>query len=123
MDQLFSRKTIDLIGRICLAAVFVNAVPVKITKFSSVVETISSRGIPDLLSPILLFAAILCLIAGSFSFIFLEKQKVGASLLLIFIVPTTIIFHLFPFQPQAVILNLGLIGGLILSLTRSKSIE
>ena len=123
MDYRIFRKSIDVLGRICLTAVFINAVPIKITKFSYVVSTITDRGIPGSLGKILLLAAIILLVLGSLILIIGEDQKLGASLLLIFLIPTTIIFHLFPFQPQVVFLNLSLIGGLTLALTRSKFIE
>ena len=106
-----------------MAAVFVVAVPSKITKFSSVVGSISGQGIPEPLAPFLLVAAILCLVVGSVLLLFGNNQRLGASLLLIFLVPTTIIFHVFPFQPKALFMNLGLIGGLTLALTRPKFIE
>ena len=116
-------KSADFLGRLCLSAVFVVAVPSKITKFSSVVEAISGQGIPPALAPFLLLAAIACLVVGSALLLFGKNQKLGASLLLIFLVPTTIIFHAFPFQPKALFMNLGLIGGLTLAFTRSKFIE
>ncbi len=120
MHRPLLHKSIDVIGRICLAAVFVIAIPVKITKFSSVVEAIAGRGIPEPLAAFLLLCAISCVIAGSALLIFSKDQKIGASLLLIFLIPTTIIFHIFPFQPKAVFMNLGLIGGLTIALTRPK---
>ena len=123
MDYRILRKSTDFLGRICLAAVFVNAVPVKITKFSTVVNSIKDRGIPEPLAQLLLLAAIIILILGSLSIVIGKDQKLGASLLLTFLIPTTIIFHLSPFQSQAVFLNLGLIGGLTLALTRSKFTE
>ena len=123
MNQKLVRRSVDLIGRFCLAAVFVIAVPVKITKFSSVVGAIVSRGIPEPLSVLLLVAAIACLVVGPVLLLIGKKQKIGAALLLTFLVPTTIIFHLFPFQSQAVFMNLGLIGGLTLALTRPDLTE
>ena len=39
-------------------------------------------------------------------------------MLLLFLVPTTLIFHTFPID-AGFLMNLALIGGLILSLTRS----
>ena len=62
--------------------------------------------------------AIICLILGSGFFIFGENQKIGAVFLLLFLIPTTIIFHLFPFQQRAVFINLGLIGGLTIAAIR-----
>ena len=120
MNQSLIHRSVDLIGRICLSAVFVIAVPVKITKFSSVVGAIVERGIPEPLAAFLLIAAIGCLVGGSLLIVFCENQKIGATLLLGFLIPTTIIFHLFPFQSKAVFMNLGIIGGLTLALTRPK---
>ncbi|HGY5543611.1 MAG TPA: DoxX family protein [Prochlorococcus sp.] len=123
MRQLLGRKSIDFIARVCLSAVFIVAIPPKIINFSSVVDAIARRGIPQPLALFLLVAAIACLVVGSALLIFGKNQILGASLLLIFIVPTTIIFHLFPFQAKAVFMNLGLIGGLILALTRTSLID
>ena len=123
MNQKLVRRSVDLIGRVCLAAVFVIAVPVKITKFSSVVGAIVSRGIPEPLAALFLVAAIACLVVGPVLLVLGKNQKIGATLLLTFLLPTTIIFHLFPFQAKAVFMNLGLIGGLTLALTRPDLTE
>tara|TARA_B100000161_G_scaffold222101_1_gene167484 strand:- start:133 stop:312 length:180 start_codon:yes stop_codon:yes gene_type:complete len=55
---------------------------------------------------------------GSGFFIFGENQKIGSVFLLLFLIPTTIIFHVFPFNQKAVLMNLGLIGGLIITAIR-----
>ena len=47
-----------------------------------------------------------------------EIQKIGSAFLLLFLIPTTIIFHVFPFHQRAVFINLGLIGGLIIAALR-----
>ena len=47
-----------------------------------------------------------------------ENQKIGSVFLLLFLIPTTIIFHLFPFHQRAVFINLGLTGGLIIAAIR-----
>ena len=86
--------------------------------FEITVEYISSKGIPYQISSILLVGEIICLILGSGFFIFGENQKIGAVFLLLFLIPTTIIFHLFPFHQRAVFMNLGLIGGLIIAAIR-----
>jgi len=62
--------------------------------------------------------AIICLILGSGFFIFGENQKIGSVFLLLFIIPTTIIFHVYPFHQRAVFINLALIGGLIITAIR-----
>ena len=86
--------------------------------FERTVEYISSKGIPEPISSILLVGAIICLILGSGFFIFGENQKIGSVFLLLFLIPTTIIFHLFPFHQRAVFMNLALIGGLIITAIR-----
>jgi len=82
------------------------------------VEYASSKGIPDPLASVLIVAAIICLILGSGFFIFAGNQKIGSVFLLLFLIPTTIIFHIFPFHQKAVLMNLGLIGGLIITAIR-----
>ncbi len=120
MPSLSIQKCLDYLGRACLAAIFIIAIPVKITNFSNVVSSIVSRGIPEPIALVLLLLAIVLLIIGTILLIFSNNQKIGASLLIIFLVPTTIIFHIVPFQTQAVFVNLGLIGGLIIAMTRPE---
>ena len=112
-------QSIDFLGRLCLSTTFAIAIPPKIFKFSSVANSIASKGIPLSLATFLLFIAIVCLIGGVGFLLFGKDQRIGPSLLLIFLVPTTLIMHTFPFQSLAIFMNLGLIGGLILALTRS----
>ena len=116
-----SEQMRNLIGRILISAIFIYAIPGKIINFERTVEVISNKNIPPTLSTLLLLLAIACLIFGSILFISGFKQKVGAYLLLIFIIPTTFIFHLSPFQIKAVLMNAALIGGLLLGLSNTKS--
>jgi len=113
-------QTKNLIGRILISAIFIYAIPSKIINFDRTVEVISDKNISPILAPILLFLAIICLIFGSILFISGFKQRLGASLLLVFIIPTTIIFHFSPFQIKAVLMNAGIIGGLVLGLNNVK---
>ena len=113
-------QTRNLIGRILISAIFIYAIPGKIINFGRTVEVISNKNIPTTLAPFLLVLAIICLIFGSILFISGFKQKLGAYLLLIFIVPTTFIFHFFPFQIKAILMNTSLIGGLLLGLNNEK---
>ena len=109
---------LDFLARVAISAIFISAIPGKITGFGRTVEYISSKGIPDPISSILLVGAIICLTLGSGFFIFGGNQKIGAAFLLLFLVPTTLIFHVFPFHQRAVFMNLGLIGGLLISALR-----
>ena len=62
---------------------------------------------PDLLAAILL--------------VFGGDTILGASLLLVFLVPTTLIFHAFPFETIPFLMNLALIGALMLAISRSTA--
>ena len=119
---IFKNKSIksflDFFSRVSITALFISAIPSKINGFEKTVQFISSKGIPYPISSILLVGAIICLILGSGFFIFGENQKIGSVFLLLFIIPTTIIFHVFPFHQRAVLMNLGLIGGLIIAAIR-----
>ena len=112
--------TKNLIGRILISAIFIYAIPGKIINFEQTVEVVSNKNIPHTLVPFLLLLAIICLIFGSTLFISGFKQRLGAYLLLIFIVPTIFIFHFSPFQIKAVLMNAGLVGGLNLGMNNVK---
>ena len=113
-----TRTFLDFFSKMSISAIFISSIPGKIYDFERTVEYISSKGIPEPISSILLVGAIICLILGSGFFIFGKNQKIGSIFLLVFLVPTTIIFHFFPFHQRAVFMNLGLIGGLIIAAIR-----
>ena len=121
-NSIFKNKDInsflDFVSRVAISAIFLSAIPGKIIGFERTVEYISSKGIPVPISSVLLIGAIICLIVGSAFFIFGENQKIGSVFLLLFLIPTTIIFHVFPFHQKALFMNLGLIGGLIIAAIR-----
>ena len=114
------KNFLDFIARVAISSIFISAIPGKLTGFSKTVEYISSKGIPDPFASILLVGAIICLILGSGFFIFGEDQKIGAIFLLLFLIPTTIIFHVFPFHQRAVFMNISLIGGLLITALREQ---
>ena len=125
MKNLLIKKNIfknffDFIARVAISSIFVSAIPGKITNFAKTVDYISLNGIPDPIASVLLVGAIVCLTLGSGFFIFGGNQKIGASFLLLFLIPTTIIFHVFPFHQKAVLTNLGLIGGLFIAALRDQ---
>ena len=112
------KSFLDFFSRVAISAIFISSIPGKINGFEKTVEYITSKGIPDTLASILLVGAIICLIMGSGFFIFGENQKIGSTFLLLFLIPTTIIFHVFPFHQRAVFMNIGLMGGLIITAIR-----
>tara|TARA_Y100001968_G_C18737076_1_gene427156 strand:- start:31 stop:426 length:396 start_codon:yes stop_codon:yes gene_type:complete len=115
-----SKQVQNLIGRILISAIFIYSIPGKIVNFEKTLEVIITKNVPALIAPLLLVSAICCLILGSILFISGFKQRLGASLLILFIVPTTFIFHFYPFQIRAVLMNTGLVGGLILGINNVK---
>ena len=118
--SLSPTRVMDFVGRAAMSAVFVQAVPGKLTDFSGNTAFIASKGIPEPIANVLLVSAIIVLIAGSILVVFGSNTKLGASLLLVFLVPTTLIFHTFPID-AGFYMNLSLIGGLILAITRSTN--
>ena len=112
--------SLNFLAKLFLSAIFVNAIPSKITNFGSQAQYITSRGFPEPLSNLLLIAAIAILLSGSILLIFSNKTKLACSLLLIFLVPTTIIFHLVPLQFMAIARNLSLIGGLLIAIDKTN---
>ena len=124
-NLIFKNKSktrfLDFIARASISSIFIYAIPLKIISFEKTVEYISSKGIPDPISSILLVASIICLTLGSGFFIFGRNQKIGATFLLLFLIPTTIIFHLFPLQQNAFLINLGLTGGILITALRDQN--
>ena len=121
LKNKFIKSFLDFFSRVALSAIFISAIPGKINGFEKTVEYISSKGIPDPIASFLLVGAIISLILGSGFFIFGENQKIGSLFLLLFLIPTTIIFHVFPFHQRAVLMNLGLMGGLIIAVVREPT--
>ena len=113
-------KLFDFLGRVLMAAVFVNALPAKLTDFAGTSAYIASKGVPAGLANVLLVGAIVALIAGTILLVFGADTTLGASLLLVFLVPTTLIFHTFPVD-GGFFMNLALIGGLLLAITRARA--
>lgn len=83
---------LTVVGRIMLATIFLmSAVGNKIPKFNDVAGYMASEGVP--MPKVMLAGAIAFLIAGSLSIIFGFRAKIGATLLLIFLVLATYFFH------------------------------
>ncbi len=106
---------LDGIARLLLCLVFLHAVIGKLTGFGAVAERIASRGIP--LAPVLLAAAVVLMVVGSVLVISGVRSRLGAILLLLFLVPTTLLFHGDVADPQEriqLLKNLSIMGGLLL---------
>ncbi len=107
------QKYYTLIGRIFLSLIFLFAGFGKITNFEGTQQYMSAHSIP--LTGLFLILASLFRSIGSISIIFGFKAKWGSLLLILFLIPTTLIFHTnFSDQIQIIMFlkNLGLMGGL-----------
>jgi len=91
-----------LLGRLMLAAIFLMAaVGQSIPKFSDTAASMEAEGVPA--PKIMLGGAILFLIAGSLSIAAGFKARIGATLLLVFLLLVTYFFHDFWTQEDPVV--------------------
>jgi putative oxidoreductase len=113
---------LSVLGRVMLCTIFfMAAVGNKIPHFSAVAEVMAKVGIPA--PQVMLAGAIVFLIAGSLQVILGYHSRIGAALLLVFLVLATYYFHAFwkLSDPQAqqeqmiqFMKNLGLMGAMVL---------
>ena len=106
---------IDGIARLLLCLVFVHAVVNKLIGFQATSTMMTVRGLP--LAPLLLTLAMVLMAIGSALVISGWRRRLGAILLLVFLVPTTLIFHTELAQPDqriALFKNLAIMAGLLL---------
>ncbi|NEP18091.1 MAG: DoxX family protein [Leptolyngbya sp. SIO4C1] len=107
-------KYLPLAARICLALIFLNAGINHALGFAGFANMLSQQ-LP--LGPLLAVGTIVFQLLGALSLILGYKVKVGAVLLIIFLIPASLLFHNFladPSQLNAFLKNLGLVGGLLL---------
>lgn len=113
---------VSVVGRVLLCTIFfMAAVGNKIPNFQAVAAVMAKVGIPA--PQVMLAGAIVFLIAGSVSIVLGYRARIGASLLLIFLVLATYYFHNFwsLSDPQAkqeqmiqFMKNLSMMGAMIL---------
>jgi putative oxidoreductase len=86
------QNLLSLIARIMIATIFLlSGVGNKIPNFTSVADYMASEGVP--LPQLMLVGAIAFLILGSLSVITGYQIRIGASLLLVFLILATYFFH------------------------------
>jgi putative oxidoreductase len=116
MTEPFSRLSVlNRIARVLLCLVFVHAVIGKLTGFAGVTGAIAAKGLP--LAPLLLVAAMGLMAVGSALVISGWRGRLGAVLLLLFLVPTTLLFHGDvgdAAERIQLFKNLAIMGGLLL---------
>jgi putative oxidoreductase len=114
-DQTRRPSLLNRIARVLLCLVFLNAVLGKLMGFGAVAGMIAAKGLP--LAPLLLVAAMALMAVGSALVISGWRAQLGVILLLVFLVPTTLIFHgdvADSAQRIQLLKNLAIIGGLLL---------
>ena len=108
-------SVLNRIARLLLCLVFIQAVIGKLTGFAGPAAAIAAKGLP--LAPALLVAAMALMAVGSALVISGWKARLGVVLLLMFLVPTTLLFHGDVSSTEERIQlfkNLAIIGGLLL---------
>lgn len=113
-------KYTTLIGRILLSTIFLMSGVGKIFDWSGTVGYMAAHGMFAI--PFFLVAAMVLEIGGGLSVLLGFKAKLGAIALLVFLVPTTLIFHNFwaiadpmaqKMQMISFLKNLSIMGGLL----------
>jgi len=111
-----------LLGRVSLAAIFLQSGIDKVFNYEATLKAMASRGVP--LPDLLLAPAIVLLLAGGLMLVLGWKARWGALALIVFTIPATLYFHNFWVAPQAQYLNqfhhffknLAILGGLLVVL-------
>ena len=110
-----SPSLLNRIARVLLCLVFLHAVIGKLTGFAGVAGAIAAKGLQ--LAPLLLGIAMALMAVGSVLVISGWKARLGAVLLLVFLVPATLLFHADVSDSGERIQlfkNLAIMGGLLL---------
>lgn len=111
-----------LLGRVLLAAIFLQSGYDKLTNFDRTVKLMASKDIP--VPEILLLPSIVILLAGGVLLLVGWKARWAALALILFMIPATLYFHSFWTYPEAQFVNqfhhffknLAIIGALFMVL-------
>lgn len=107
-------------GRALLSLIFIMSGVHKMTAWSETVTKMESEGMH--MAPLMLIGAIAFEVLGGLSVMLGIRARIGASFLIMFLVPTTLIFHDFwtyegeeqQMQMINFMKNLSILGGLLL---------
>jgi len=107
-----------LIGRILLVLIFLQSGIGKVGNFEGTAKYMASHGMPS--PTFFLIGAIFFELVGSITVITGYFTRLGALLLIIFLIPTTLIFHTHftdPMQKIHFMKNVSMFGGCLILLT------
>lgn len=105
------------VARLLLSGIFLKSGISHGLDFMGMQQAILAKGIPAFLAPGMALGGTILLLAGGLSILLGYKIRVGAKLLILFLIPATLLFHLnLTEQMQQIqfLKNLGLMGGLLL---------
>jgi putative oxidoreductase len=108
-------KYLPLAARICLSLIFFKAGITHIMGFESTQTMMTERGLP--VAGLLLLGTVVFQLLGALSLLLGYQVKIGSTLLIIFLIPATLVFHNFISDPEQInnfLKNIGLIGGLLM---------
>ncbi|MEM8504783.1 MAG: DoxX family protein [Cyanobacteria bacterium P01_D01_bin.1] len=109
------QKYLPLVARSAIAIIFLNSGFGKLTDFSGTQQQIAGAGLP--IAPVVTLFTIIFLLVGSLFLILGYRARIGAWLLIAFLVPATLVFHnpaVDPSQMTQFLKNLAIIGGLLM---------
>ncbi|MEM1242352.1 MAG: DoxX family protein [Cyanobacteria bacterium P01_H01_bin.26] len=112
-----AQKYVPLVARTFMAVIFLRSGLSKIAGFADTQEQIASAGLP--LAALVTVFTILFQLAGAASLILGYKTRIGAVLIMLFLIPATLVFHnpiADPSQMTQFMKNLAIIGGLLMAL-------
>lgn len=100
-------------GRWCLAGIFILSAVAKILDPAKAIGQMTEKGLP--MPAFLLAGAVGLLLIGSAALLSGKFLRYGVAALIVFLIPTTMLFHLdFPSERVAFFKNLAIFGGLLL---------
>ena len=110
-----AQKYSPLIARTAIAIIFLHSGFGKLTNFGGTQEQIAGAGLP--LAALVAFFTIAFQLLGGASLVLGYKARIGAGLVLAFLIPATLVFHnpiADPSQMIQFLKNLAIIGGLLM---------
>ncbi|MEI8125576.1 MAG: DoxX family protein [Parachlamydiaceae bacterium] len=107
------------VARLCLSAMFIFAGASKVIFFDQTSQYMLAKGMT--LVPVFLIGAAIVELVGGLSILLGYKIRFGASILILFLIPTTLIFHSFwnatgmeqMIEQIMFLKNLAIVGGLL----------
>jgi putative oxidoreductase len=112
MDSL--RNTGALLGRIMLAFIFVMAGIQKISGPAATMQYMAGAGLPHSLVPELFVLSVIVELLGGLMLVFGWHAELAAFIMLLWLIPVTLAFHVATGQTIEWMKNLAIMGGLLM---------